>query len=146
MEEKTLTFSDAPARYPLCFNHECPQRGECMHYYMGSLAPATKTSGAAIYPWACQNGSCRHFTKREKVDFAWGFNGLCRNLSTAARMEARMALRCHMGAGASAYYRVHNGEKLLSPAKQQEIIRLVSKYGKVDERPFDHYITRYDFT
>ena len=146
MEEMKLTFEDAPHGYALCFNHNCKLHEVCMHYYMGTMAPADKTSGAAIYPMAWKDGTCRHFAKTEKVDFAWGFNGLYKHLSGQAQTQARMALRARMGHGASAYYRVHNGEKLLSPARQQEIIELVSEYGQVDERPFDHYVTQYNFT
>lgn len=146
MTEKPLTFNDAPWGYTLCFNHECELRDKCMHFYMGKLAPAHLTSGAAIYPSAWKDGNCKHFTKIEKVQFAWGFNGLYKNLSHDQVTKARMSLRAHLGSGVSAYYRIHNGEKLLSPARQQEILDFMAQFGSTEGLRFDHYVTQYDFT
>jgi hypothetical protein len=146
MDEKTLTFNDAPYGYALCFNSDCALHDKCMHYHIGQLAPAEKTHGVAIYPSAWKSGQCCHFAKKEKVEFAWGFNGLYTNMSHDMRTAARMALRAHLGGGASAYYRIHNGEKLLSPARQQEILNYMARFGDKDSLRFDHYVTQYDFT
>ena len=146
MEEKTLTFNDAPSGYALYFNHDCPLHDRCMHYYMGQLAPDDKTSGAAIYPSACKDGKCRHFANTEKVQFAWGFEGLYKNLPRNMVSTARQALRNYLGNGMSAYYRIHHGEKLLSPARQQEIINFMARFGSTEGLSFDHYVEKYDFT
>ena len=146
MDKKTLTFKDAPRSYALCFNHDCERREECMHYYMGRLAPADRTRGTAIYPSACKDGQCPHFVTTEKVRFAWGFNGLYKNLPADKVTEARQGLRWFLGSGASAYYRIHNGEKLLTPARQQEILDFMANFCDTNGLEFDHYVTKYDFT
>ena len=146
MDNETLTFRDAPAGYALCFNHDCPLCDQCMHYYMGRLAPDSMTSGNAIYPAAWKDGTCRHFAKTVKVPFAWGFDGLYKNLSGYKVSMARKALREHLGRGASAYYRIHNGEKLLAPAQQQDILDFMAKFGSTEGLHFDNYVDQYDFT
>ena len=146
MNEKPQNFNEAPWGYALCFNHDCAMRDECMHYHIGRLAPDDRTIGSAIYPSAWKNGNCRHFAKIEKVQFAWGFNGLYKNLPHKRVSEARMALRRFIGNGVSAYYRVHHGEKLLSPARQQEILDFMAQFCSTDGLRFDHYVTQYDFT
>lgn len=146
MDEKKLTFRDAPWGYALCFNHDCSLHDKCMHYHIGTQVPDNRTSGPAIYPSAWKDGQCRHFTKTEKVQFAWGFDGLYKNLSGYMVSVARKSLREHLGRGASAYYRIHNGEKLLSPAQQQEILDFMAQFGSTDSLQFDHYVEQYDFT
>ena len=146
MNEKPLNFNEAPWGYALCFNHDCALRDECLHYHFGQLAPDTKTMGSAIYPSAWKDGNCQHFSKIEKVQFAWGFNGLYENLPYNRVSEARKSLRHYMGSGASAYYRVHHGERRLSPAQQQEILDFMAQFGSTDGLQFDHYVEQYDFT
>ena len=146
MNNKKLTFSDAPWGYALCFNHDCVLRETCMHYYMGRQAPADVTSGAAIYPSAPKDGTCPHVAKTEKVKFAWGFDGLFKNLPDETTHWARRSLRSHLGSGMSAYYRIHHGEKLLSPRRQQEILDFMSQFGDTKKMRFDHYVEQYDFT
>ena len=146
MDKNILSFSNAPWGYELCFNNECSRHELCMHYHMGQLAPECLTKGSAIYPSAWKNGDCRHFAPLRKVQFAWGFNGLYRHMSYETRKKARMSLRAHLGAGVSAYYRIHNGEKLLSPARQQEILDFMAQFGNKEDMSFDHYVTQYDFT
>ena len=146
MEEKTLSFYDAPMGYPLCFNNDCALRGQCMHYHMGQLAPEQLTTGPAIYPAAWKNGVCSHFASTEKVRFAWGFDGLFKNLPQRKANEARRALRQFFSSGMSTYYRFHNGERLLSPARQREILDFMAQYGNTDEMQFDHYVEQYDFS
>lgn len=145
MNGKTLSFSDAPGGYALCFNHNCTLRDKCMHYHIGQLTPADRTMGNAIYPSAWRDGNCPHFAKIEKVQFAWGFNGLYKNLPHNRVSEVRQALRHFMGSGASAYYRVHHGEKLLSPARQQRILDFMAQFCSTEGLYFDHYVTQYDF-
>jgi len=146
MARKALTFKDAPRDYTLCFNHDCELCKKCMHYHMGRLAPDNLTRGKAIYPSALKNGNCPHFAVKRKVKFAWGFNGLYKNLTPEEASVARSALRSYLGSGVSAYYRIHNGEKLISPARQKEILDFMSKYIKTRGLRFDHYVLQYDFT
>ena len=146
MENRTLSFSDAPRDYALCFNNDCALHDKCMHYRMGQLAPDTKTSGNAVYPSALKDGMCLHFAETEPVRFAWGFNGLYTNLPKDMVSRARKALREYLGNGASAYYRYHNGERLLSPARQKEIIDFIGSFGSTEGLEFDNYVLQYDFT
>jgi len=146
MDDNRPTFKDAPWGYPLCFNEGCAMREKCMHYYMGQQAPPTMTKGTAIYPSALDNGQCKHFAEICKVDFAWGFNGLFKNVPKEEVSKVRKALRNYLSHGVSTYYRYHNGEKLLSPARQKEIMDFIAQFGSTEGLSFDNYITKYDFT
>lgn len=146
MDDKKLTFSDAPRDYALCFNKACAACEKCMHFYMGKLAPERITKGSAIYPSALKDGQCQHFAETDEVQFAWGFNGIFRNIPNERVSKVRKALRNYLSNGASTYYRYHNGEKLLSPARQKEIIDFIAQYGSTEGLRFDNYVTAYNFT
>lgn len=144
MEEKELTFKDAPLGYPVCFNEQCSKHRECMHYHMGTLAPPHKKVGKAIYPAAWKDGECSYFCEKRPVWLAWGFNGLYKNMSKFQAAEARRQVRYFFGLGKGVYYRYHNGEKLLSPRQQQEILNIASRCGSIEGAEFDHYVIAYD--
>lgn len=146
MEEKRPTFSDAPHGYALCFNHECALREKCMHYYIGSLAPADRYSGPAVYPSAWKEGTCKYFREIRLVQYAWGFSQLYNGMTRGQTTDARGSLRAHLGSGMSAYYRYHYGERLLTPQQQEEILDILTKCGGPRDAKFDHYVTKYDFT
>lgn len=146
MEEKTLTFNDAPYGYSLCFNHDCALRERCMHYHIGTLAPADRLTGFAIYPSAWKDGTCKCFREKKLVQYAWGFNQLYHGMTRGQASDARGSIRAHCGSGMSAYYRYHYGERLLTPKLQQEIIDIIVRCGGSKDAKFDHYVTQYDFT
>ena len=49
------------------------------------------------------------------------------------------------GGGNGPYYRVHHGENMLSPQKQEEILKVVAMFGSIEGIGFDHYVTDWDF-
>lgn len=146
MEEKKLTYKDAPWGYPLCFNNECSLRDRCMHYQVGLLAPADKLSGAAVYPAAWSEGNCRQFREKRMIRMAWGFDNLYKNLPRRVASQARTALRLHLGTGMSAYYRYHHGERLIPPQLQEDILGIMAQYTSTEGMEFDHYVETLDFT
>ena len=146
MEEKELTFFDAPKGYDLCFNSECSRRNECMHYHIGTLVPPHKEGGPAVYPAAWKSGKCTRFHEKKLVRMAWGFNGLYKNLTKHEATEARQQVRLYFNMGKGEYYRYHNGQKWLTPQQQEDIRKLVALYGSLEGAEFDHYVIAYDFT
>lgn len=146
MEEKKLTFKDAPYGYALCFNHDCQLRDKCMHYRMGTLAPADLMAGQCVYPVAWKDGTCRCFREIRLIQFAWGFSKLYHGMTSGQTTDARSTLRARLGRGMSAYYRYHHGERMLTPKQQQEVIDIIVSCGGSKDAKFDHYVTQYDFT
>lgn len=146
MEEKKLEFKDAPFGYPLCFNHDCALRETCMHYHVGLLAPADRLTGPAVYPSAWKDGACRYYREKKLVKLAWGFSQLYKGMTKGQTADARGSLRAHLGSGMSAYYRYHYGERLLTPAQQEEVRDIIVRYGGSKDVQFDHYVLQYDFS
>ena len=145
MEEKELKAKDIPLEYPLCFNNECVNKDKCMHYQARLLMPQKRYSGSAVFPTAWEDGQCRCFSEKRLVKKAWGFKKLYDNVPQQQRAEARRCVHELFGNGNGPYYRVHHGENLLSPKKQEEILNVLAKFGSIKGIKFDHYVTCWEF-
>ena len=145
MEEKELKGKDIPWGYSLCFNNECADKDKCMHYQARLLMPQDRYSGPAVFPTAWENGKCRCFREKRRVTKAWGFTKLYRNVPQHLKAEARQRVRALFGKGNGPYYRVHHGENMLSPEKQEEILKILARFGSIEGIKFDHYVTDWDF-
>ena len=145
MENKELTYKDIPMGYPLCFNNECTKKDCCMHYQARLLMPDDRYTGAAVFPTAWQSGECKCFREKRLVRKAWGFTHLYDNVPQRQKAEARESVHAFFGRGNGPYYRVHHGENMLMPKEQDEIMKIIAKFGSTEGIKFDHYITGWDF-
>ena len=145
MEEKKLTYKDVPMGYPLCFNQECTKKENCMHYQARLLLPEGRHHGSAIYPTAWQDGECKCFREKRFVRKAWGFTRLYHNVPYKDKAEARLCVRHYFSRGCGPYYRYHHGENLLLPEQQEDIMKIIAKFGSTEGIRFDHYVEDWDF-
>ena len=76
---------------------------------------------------------------------AWGFTHLYDNAPQRDKAEARCCVRSFFSGGNGPYYRVHYGENMLSPEKQEEIMKIIAKFGSTEGIRFDHYVEDWDF-
>ena len=144
MEDIKLKAKDIPGGYALCFNSECDNKEKCMHY-QAQLVAEERDKGSAVYPAAWKDGKCRCYSEKKLVKKAWGFSLLYRNLPTYLRAEARRSVSALFGQGNGQYYRAHNGEIMVSPKRQKEIMEVLAKFGSTEGIKFDHYVTVWDF-
>ena len=107
-----------------------------MHYQAGLLLPEDRQQGPAVYPTAWQDGACKYFREKRLVQKAWGFTHLYDNVPQRDKAEARRCIP---------YDRVHHGENMITPEKQEEIMKILSKFGSTDGIRFDHYVEDWDF-
>lgn len=145
MEDKELNRQDIPMGYPLCFNSECTEKDRCMHYQARLLVSLERHYGSAVFPTAWQDGPCKCFREKRLVKKAWGFSHLYDNVPQRQKAEARQCVHAFFGRGNGTYYRIHHGENLLSPEKQNKIMKIIARFGSTDGIKFDHYVTDWDF-
>ena len=139
---KAITnLKEAPAGYPLCFNHQCAHCPKCLHYQTALANPPQKKYGRVVYPFAWAEGECKSFAPAELQELAWGFNNLYEKLSVEQQHEARARLRYYFSAGMSTYYRYHHGECVLSLKRQKDVLDIMSDYGDRNQFSFDHYVS-----
>ena len=145
MEEIELKASDIPGEYALCFNGECSKKEHCMRYQSMLLKRGKRASGPAVYPTAWQDGECSCYREKRRVQKAWGFDLLYKNVDRHHKAEARQAVSSFFGRGNGQYYRAKNGEIQLTPKQQEGIMKIIAQFGPTDGIKFDHYITTWDF-
>ena len=100
----------------------------------------------AIYPSAWKGGNCSRFCEAKLIQKAWGFEHLYDNVPNNLKSAARKRVHAYLGRAQSAYYRVHHGERMLSPRKQRDILDIVAQFGSTEGISFDHYVTDFDFS
>ena len=77
---------------------------------------------------------------------AQGIASIYKNVqSREARSSIRFALTSHLGSKGT-YYRYMDGERLINPKLQQEIVDIVYRYEPGIEVCFDKTFEDYDFT
>jgi hypothetical protein len=116
-----------------------------MHYQAWLLMSKEQYEGAAIFPTAWESGKCRCFREKRLVEKAWGFTKIYDNVPRRDKAEARQRVHALFGSGNGPYYRVHHGEKRLTPKEQEEILDVLAKFGSTEGIRFDHYVTDWDF-
>ena len=116
-----------------------------MHYQARLLMPEGRHYGPAIYPTAWQESNCNYFREKRLVRKAWGFEHLYDNVLQRDKPEARRCVRSFFSGGCGPYYRYHHGENMLSPKQQDEIMKIIAKFGSTEGIGFDHYVTEWDF-
>jgi hypothetical protein len=116
-----------------------------MHYQAMLLTSSGQYKGSAVFPTAWKDGKCRCYREKKLVKKAWGFTKLYHNVPQHQKAEARQCVRALFGSGNGPYYRAHHGEIMLSPQKQEEILKVLAKFGSVEGIQFDHYVTDWDF-
>ena len=142
---KQLESKNIPWGYPLCFNEDCPLREKCLHYRAYLLKSAEQLSGPAIYPDAWKSGQCQRYNEVKKVQKAWGFTHIYDNVPHYCRAEARHRVRSYFSGGCGPYYRYHHGENLLTPEQQEDVMKIIAKFGSTDGIHFDNYVEAWDF-
>ena len=116
-----------------------------MHYQAQLLMPKGRLAGPAVYPIAWQDGDSKCFREKRLVQKAWGFTHLYDNVPQRDKAEARYCVRSSLSGGNGPYYRVHNGENMINPEKQEEIMKILAKFASTDGIRFDHYVEAWDF-
>lgn len=144
-EVNELKAKDIPRSYPLCFNGDCAERENCLHYKAGLLKAEGRCCGVAVFPTAWEGGTCKCFRENKMARMAWGFSKLYDNVPKYKKAVARQAVRSYFSNGMGPYYRVHHGQSMLSPRQQSDILEIVSRFGSIEGIEFDHYVAAWDF-
>ena len=145
MKDQELRANEVPDGYPLCFNDACGMKNTCMHHQAMLLKQGERTKGPAIYPTAWQNGACPYYQEKKRVQKAWGFSQLYKNVDRYHKAQARQSVSSFFGRGNGQYYRAHHGEIMLTPKQQEGIMSILAQYGRIDDIKFDHYKSVWDF-
>jgi hypothetical protein len=115
-----------------------------LHYVAGQHVTADRPSGYAIFPSALHDGQCSYFREAREVRLKWGFKKLYPLVRHYLRAELRRALIGLLGSNGS-YYRYQTGRRRLTPEQQEQVQRLLARFGYDGPPPFEHESVAYDY-
>ena len=95
------------------------------------------TAGNAVYPDANLHASCSHFMRVYQFKAAWGFSHLYDQVKHVEMQTIKYRVMDVLG-NRTTYYRVHRGEKHLTPEMQEQVKKVFAEYG-YGEPAYDHY-------
>lgn len=141
-----IDFNEITDGWVLCSGYDCERKGTCLRHQAFRQAPKRVTQWTCVLPTALADGVCGYYKKAEKARMARGFQTLFQQLrSRDARHDIRMALTNYFGSKGS-YYRYRDGERMMSPERQEAVAQIFRKYGFEGEITFDTVEECYDFT
>ncbi len=146
MKEQEIFKEKAVSGYTVCFAAQCPLKERCLRWKVGQQMPDTKSSYHCVNPHYQDVATehCPLFRQSEKVQFAQGMMHIF-NADMPRRVEPYV--RSHFIAShcKTYYYEYRNGERLISPAIQEEIRDLFREAGWNQEVHFDSYVEDYEW-
>lgn len=141
--EKEHNLTHVPHDYPVCLNRECPKASTCLRQIVEQELPDSVEYLVVINP-RNQNtlkGDCPHYRSNAKVRYAKGFTKLLESLphkqmqNIIPLIVSRFSQRT--------YYRIRKGERLLSPAEQEDLLNIFRRCGVTQVPEFDAYVEDY---
>lgn len=88
-------------------------------------------------------GDCPYYRSNIKASYAKGFIGILESLPHKQMENVIIHLMSFFSR--RTYYRVRKGERLLSPAEQQQVLNVLKYCGVLQPPKFDEYIEAYDW-
>jgi len=142
---KQIHYSEVPGDYLMCLNRECTKADTCLRQLV------ERTTTAKVHYMRFMNpkylaelkGDCPYYKSSAPVRYAKGFMKLLGNIplkETETIKRALIALFHRV-----TYYRVRNGERLLSPEEQAMVLKVTGSRGLPPGEEFDSYIEDYDW-
>ena len=146
MKEQDIFKKEAINGYTVCFADQCPLKEHCLHWLVGQQMPADKCFYYCVNPRSQDVGTdrCPHFRQSKKVTFAKGMLHIF-NDDMPKKVESHVRQRLIANHCRTYYYEFRNGERLISPAVQEEIRQYFREAGWNEEIQFDGYVEDYEW-
>ena len=142
-QTNTQMNEKVPTNYTLCIKRDCPKAETCLHHVATQMMPAEMQKWSILSPayLAQIAGECPHYRSAEKVQYARGFV----RMMSAFTVKHAHALKDSIIAtfGMAMYYRMRKGTRLITPAEQETIYKLLEQQGITERPAFDAYTEDY---
>ena len=112
-----IDYKKIPDWWAVCPHSNCPMAETCLRQQACRQMPQEVKFWTCVLTHAQKDGECPYYLKYEKVMMAQGLNSIYKD-----------------------------GERLINPKLQQEIINIVHRYAPGVEVTFDKSYADYDFT
>ena len=139
----TKTSEKVPNNYTLCIKGDCPKASNCLHHVAVAMMPSEVQRWQIVSPayLTQMEGECSMYRSAGKVRYARGF---IRMMSAMTVQQAHMVKESLIATfGMAMYYRMRKGTRLITPAEQETIYKLLEQQGITERPAFDAYTEDY---
>ena len=141
-----IDYRKIPIWWAVCCKESCTKRDGCLRYQAFLQCPREVTVWPMVMPHAETGGECEYFKAYERVQMARGLNHIYDDITDKhTKALIRSALTEYFGSKGS-YYRHKDGERLMNPAMQADIIGIIRSFSEGAKVDFDDTFYAYDFT
>ena len=137
MENEKKLFSEKAETYLVCNNDEGTRAGQCLRRMLAPYVPKTRRIVECVNAdfVKAQNGRCDYFRSAEPVVMHKGMTRFYDAIPERTAKAIRFELIRHFGS--STYYRLRNGQRLVTPDVLRFITTVCTNNGWNEELAFD---------
>lgn len=134
-----------PFNYPMCANARCQKSAHCLRHYAHISCSVQQITTMYINPKLTDGDKdgCPYYRDANTVVYARGMKSIMKELPHGQHQKFRMAMMSNFSR--TTFYRMRNGDVLISPQQQQYIKALSLSLG-IDSLPhYDEYLDAIDW-
>lgn len=137
MDNKTKEYREKAETYLVCYYNECEKAEQCLRHLLAEYVPETRRIVESVNAGYVKRhkGRCDYFRSAEPIVMYKGMTVFYHEIPERIAHEIRFTLRKHFGN--STYYRLRNGERLVTPDIYDYIKKVCEDYGWKEELQFD---------
>lgn len=141
--KSSINYSLVPTYYALCQNEKCTKTDSCLRYLAHQSMPHTVAFYHVVNSKHIQkqHSECSYYRCNTPQQYAKGFIALLNRMPYKEMTLFQEKMMKHFSK--TTYYRMRKGEKLISPAEQQYISKLIRNVSKSMDCSFDEYVVNY---
>lgn len=143
--QTTQLFTEKAEKYLVCYYAECAKADRCLRRMLADYVPPTRRvveSVNAGYVKA-HKGKCEYFRSAELITMYKGMKAFYNEIPEQKAKLIRYALTRHFGN--SSYYRLRNGERLITPDVLRYIQNVCTTNDWNEPLHFDEEVAAYNW-
>lgn len=133
---KTIDYSQPPYGFRMCANTQCAQAASCLRHL--ALEACDEETVTVINPKRTSAEGCAYYRQPAVVRMAKGMMKVIKSLPVSDSRAFCDALWAKFHK--NPYYEMRNGKRLITPAQQAVIRRLLHSVSPAQTEPFDSYV------
>lgn len=132
-----IRFDEAPQKWAVCLQEDCPMAATCQRKLFGQLMPADTEEHNIVLPVARNGGNrCTKYVETRTYTMAWGMMHLFDEVKDYEKTPIRQKVMELFG-NRMQFYRYRRALRPVDPDMQQRIAEVFRNFGYTQPLQFD---------
>lgn len=143
-----INLTSIPKYFKFCLRDDCPLAEKCLRHEAAAVVIENNVRSLTVLNpklMAEEKENCKEYISTEPKKCGKGFLKFLSNLSVSENKRIASLLESACSSQRQ-YYRIRNGEKLVSPEEQEELQKFLKSKGADVTITFDEIVNEYIFT